>query len=155
MGRPDAVTDPETLARLVAKIAARSKREASGCLVWTGAKTPKGYGIVTDGPRFFYVHRVAYEAKGGPPGRLLVCHRCDNPSCVDGDHLFVGTAASNSADMAAKGRSMKGMPLRRLTIEEVREIRRSTETQAAVAFRLGVSLNTVNSVRNRQTWRNV
>ena len=153
MGRPDAVIDPETLARLMAKIEARSERDASGCLVWTGAKTPKGYGVFTDGPRFFYVHRVAYEAKAGPPGRFMVCHRCDNPSCSDGEHLFAGTAAQNTADMVFKGRHV--WTPRRLTIEEVRDIRRSTETQAAVAARLGVSLNTVNSVRNRQTWRHV
>lgn len=148
---------PDQLARLVAKIARRSVRDGNGCLIWTGAKTPKGYGIVSDGPSLFYVHRVAYEAANAPPGPLLVCHRCDTPSCADDTHLFAGTAAQNSADMVSKGRSPRGEAAAnsKLTVADVRHIRASTASNKALAASLGVSHGAISHVRRRTTWAHV
>ena len=76
------------------------------CWLWTGAKNKKGYGT-------FYIskyepigaHRFSYLlAEGKSPEELFVCHKCDNPSCVRPDHLFLGTNTDNMRDAKKKGR---------------------------------------------------
>lgn len=66
---------------------------------------PRGYGVIYFNGRQTYTHRVSYELHVGPiPDGLFILHRCDVPACVNPDHLFVGSAADNVADMMAKGR---------------------------------------------------
>lgn len=77
----------------------------SGCWIWTGAKCPKGYGFMSVGKSLWRAHRISWTIKNGPiPPRMDICHKCDTPSCVNPDHLFVGTRADNIHDMIAKGR---------------------------------------------------
>lgn len=81
-------------------------RALNGCLEWTGATNPAGYGLINVDGKAVLTHRLAWTLANGPIlDGLHVLHHCDNPPCGETEtHLFLGTDADNRADMAAKGR---------------------------------------------------
>lgn len=97
-----------------------------------------------------YAHRVAYViAKGDIPDGAVVMHSCDNPRCVNPDHLSLGTQSDNLSDAARKGRLLKSRPwLQKITDEQVREIRQSPEKSIRLAERFGVSLACISAIRS-------
>lgn len=107
-----------------------------------------------------YAHRLAYELKHGPiPKGMCVCHRCDNPSCCNEEHLFLGTKGDNNADRAAKGRSgmQEGVnsSSAKLNPEKVASIRRLLvlgKSQYDIAANFGVSQATVSDIKRGKRW---
>jgi hypothetical protein len=126
------------------------------CWPWTGNRRPDGYGRLGVRGSAYYAHRLAYASTFGPiPDGMLVCHRCDNPSCCNPAHLFVGTDADNQRDAAAKGRKPAGSRHRLavLTQEQAQAIRASRAAAATLAQDFGVSIRTVYRVRAGETYR--
>ena len=74
----------------------------SECWLWAKSKGNGGYGRILNGKQ---AHRIIYEALVGEiPKGMFVCHSCDTPPCINPEHLFLGTAKDNTADMLIKGR---------------------------------------------------
>ena len=130
----------------------------SGCWLWLGAIGGGGYGQLWLNGKHTLAHRAAYKLLvEEPPADRAVCHRCDNPLCVNPAHLFVGTRAENSADMVAKNRQAKGEQFSRsgLDHDTVRLIRSSPLPDTEWAARLGLSKGAINHIRHRRNWRHV
>ena len=131
----------------------------SGCHLWLGSVNPNGYGKMKDGPKGVAVHRLAWELHHGRPipAGMYVCHKCDVPSCVNPDHLFLGTSRDNALDRSSKGRSFRPKgelhPRSKLTPKVAERIRHSTLTTATMAEIVGVSVATIRRVRSGRSWR--
>jgi len=83
--------------------------EKDGCWEWTLHRNHSGYGLTHIGGKTRYAHRLMWEEVNGKiPEGMYVCHKCDNPSCINPDHLFLGTQLENMQDMVRKGRSARG-----------------------------------------------
>lgn len=124
-----------------------------GCWAWRAGKTSLGYGQFRVDGRNLYAHRVAWaHFRGELPEEAVVCHSCDNPACVNPDHLFLGTQADNLADMARKGRQ-GGARLDQEKADEIRRRHARGETQTALAAEFGVSQATVWRVVEGRSWR--
>ena len=83
--------------------------EKTGCWLWNGGKDPDGYGRVMYLGKRYVAHRLYYQMHTGvDPKGMCVCHKCDTPSCVNPDHLFLGTTKENTEDKVRKGRQAKG-----------------------------------------------
>ncbi len=89
----------------ISKFEKRIKKSSSGCWVWVGNITPQGYGVFSSNKKGVSAHRAAWMFyRGSIPVGMLVCHKCDNPPCVNPDHLFLGSYKDNSFDMMKKNR---------------------------------------------------
>ena len=97
------MTDPETIKfRLLSRVIVD---QSTGCWNWTGATIKFGYGRIGVDKHTYSAHRLSYEVfRGEIPEGLCVCHRCDNPPCINPDHLFLGTHSDNMQDAYRKGR---------------------------------------------------
>lgn len=132
-----------------------------GCWRWTGYKK-RGYGALKMFGRFWLAHRLSYELfNGSIPGGKMVCHRCDQPDCVNPGHLFLGVAMDNMQDKIAKGRhrgarSGSRHHFAKLTDWQVEEIRAliGVCTNREIARSYGVSEAMISNIKTGKRWSN-
>lgn len=139
-------------------------QRGDGCWNWISAIGSRGYGIFWHGKarRSVMAHRFALEIALGHelPANRVVMHSCDNPRCVNPEHLSLGTVLDNALDAKGKGRLATGERNgggKKLTEDQVRGIRaRKAETsgpQEAISH--GVSRYVVNAIRRGDIWKHV
>jgi hypothetical protein len=124
----------------------RTKTNEKGCLIWLGSKNKQGYGSAIVSGKVRRVHRVIYEyLVCDVPENMDVCHSCDNPSCINPEHLFLGTVSDNMQDMLRKGRAKfwGKVPLDPLLKEEVRKSVVRGTPKKVIANELKISLQSV------------
>lgn len=121
-----------------------------GCWLWSGAG--KRYGKISLQKKVELAHRASWILHQGPiPAGMFVCHKCDTPRCVNPDHLFLGSAADNTADMMAKGRWGGGEKMKKIAPEDVSVIksrRLSGERPVDLAAEYGITESYVRFIAN-------
>lgn len=144
----------------------------TGCRLWKRACDQDGYALMWLNGKQRRVGRVVLELGGVCVRGRNALHKCDVPRCVEFGHMFAGTAAQNSADMVAKGRSARGRRhgrrtkpertargerhgLAKLTEEAVRAIRASTKSTAQLARDYGVGETVIRRARRGEGWRHL
>jgi hypothetical protein len=114
-----------------------------------------GYGVIGVGKfKKYLAHRLSYEVFVGEiPKDIFVCHTCDNPRCINPDHLFLGTAYDNAQDAKNKGRLYttygERSGLHKLTTEQVKAIREDSRMGTVIAKEYGVCKSTICMIKNR------
>jgi len=132
------------------------------CWEWQACKLPKGYGQFEINYKVKQSHRVSWELHFGEiPNGLHVLHHCDNPSCVNPKHLFLGTNQDNRDDMVKKNRQAKGeqLPHTILSKDEVLKIRKLYDAKEYSMVELGEMFNTstgnIKLIINRINWKHI
>lgn len=148
-----------TMSSLQARFEAKFMPEPmSGCWLWYGAVNNHGYGKIWDGEKIEMAHRLAYRLHNGAiPAGVWVLHRCDNPACVNPQHLFLGTPKDNSQDMAAKGRAGKSKHAAKISALQATEIQQLPHRLGfgearRLAAHYGLSAGGFYKVRRGQRW---
>jgi hypothetical protein len=139
----------------------RIKKE-NQCWIWCGYISKHGYGVSSYRSKSFLSHRLSWVLfKGFLPKELDVCHHCDNPKCVNPDHLFLGTAKDNIRDCFNKKRkSHKGEKHPRAKIQEkdvikIFELRKNGWTHQKLADRFKLKQGTISNILHRRIWKHV
>ena len=129
---------------------------ATGCHNWQRAKNSTGYGVLGFRGKVWLAHRVAWtiEYETEPSG-FFVCHKCDNPACVNVEHLFLGDNLANIHDCMSKGRRARRDGMRngraKLTDEDVAKIRVEPGKHRDIAARWGVSHSQVGKIKRGES----
>lgn len=136
------------------------------CWLWIGAKQYSGYGRFWNGKKLTGAHQYSYRLyKGEIKEGLVVMHKCDNPSCVNPDHLNLGTTKDNLQDMYRKKRNRKlqtytagsnhhGAKLTKEQVIEARDLyKKGGETWISLANRYKVSKRCMGGVLQNQTYK--
>ena len=147
------------------------KSGPNGCWLWTSTRLPKGYGVISINGKTQYAHRISWELHNGlipnhdSPHGMCVLHKCDNPSCVNPAHLFLGSNADNMRDRDEKGRaadqSGEKNNFAKLTEDKVRLIKRFLAlpkgrfTQATIGKLFGVTRQAISSINTGNRWTHV
>jgi hypothetical protein len=142
---------------------AMSVDKTEGCWIWKASKDKNGYGIfrgMIGNVTFTKAHRFSYALHTGDMLEgMQALHTCDNPSCVNPDHLFSGTNADNMRDKANKGRSRAPVGEKHgkavLTERQVQRILKDPRPYAEIATQYNVKPSTIGSIKQRVSWKHL
>ena len=135
-----------------------------GCWIWMAGKDLDGYGLFTNGAgRTVRATRFVYElVNGGPLDNKMVCHSCDNPSCVNPKHLWLGTGTDNQQDVSNKnrfgnrpakhGHANAKSKLMEDQVLKIHERTNSGESTRILAKEYGISCVMIRLIKNKKTW---
>lgn len=137
--------------------------DSRGCLNWPKFRSTLGYGVIAGrmpDRHSWFTHRLSYmNAYGAIPPGLCVCHRCDNPACVNPDHLELGTPEKNLIDAGKRNlmRIGEDHPAAKLSQDEALRIYslRGLIPAAELARHVGVSANAIRDIFHRRRWKKV
>ena len=131
----------------------------TGCFLWLGSLRGRmGYGGFRYKGKMKNAHQVSYELyKGAIPEGKIVCHTCNNPICVNPNHLYAGSYSDNTQQAVKEGRQFVASGEKnghsKLTWVEVRAIRKDTRNQYAVAAAYGISQLHVSRIKRNLVWK--
>ena len=144
------------------RLFSKTKPTTAGCLQYTGKITKDGYGTIKIAGKSISAHRASYQSVyGSIPAGLYVCHKCDNPLCINPFHLFAATHRENMADMRRKGRSRVGEKNHKVKLSEseVIEIRtrysQGNVTQIRLAQEYGIGETQVWRIIHNIKWKHL
>lgn len=156
-GDPEYVNPKKTYGTPIERFLTKVKKSTdNNCHIWMGAKNSDGYGLFRS--EFNLAHRFIYFYHNpGQDTSLCVCHICDNPSCVNIKHLFLGTHQENMNDRDEKGRCPKGelSGAAKLTERQVIAIREDDRTTREIAKDYGVANSMISAIKRKSSWRHL
>ena len=124
----------------------------SGCWLWTAQVNAKGYGKLRNDDGTTMAHRISYQLHTGDiPKDMMVLHDCDNPTCVNPEHLHLGTNADNIIEMYQRNR----FPNQKLTVALARDIYarvKSGVKQLDIANEFNIDFRTVSDIATGKRW---
>lgn len=138
----------------------------SDCWIWKGSKCSKGYGHFSMRQsgveiKTYSAHRISWAIENNSiiPEKMMICHTCDNPSCVNPNHLYLGTGFDNNKDTVNRGRANRksgnDCSWSKLTENDVLDIRSSNDSQTSLAKKYGVSQPHISRIisGDRSLWK--
>ena len=128
----------------------------NSCWIWVSALNSSGYGQIYINGTTKLAHRFSYEIhKGLISNGLHVCHTCDNPKCVNPDHLFLGTNKDNVLDKLNKSRHPVGSNAKNSKITEIQaiSIKKDSRSNREIAKDYGISHQVVCGIKNNKYWK--
>jgi len=145
------------------KLLANIKKTKKGCWNWTASLGPGRYGKIRYLGKTFRAHRASYILFNGEiPRGKLVCHSCDNPLCINPDHLFIGSQKENIRDMDSKNRraDLKGEnhPCNKLKITDILEIKKLLSlniSQKIIAKKFNCHQSNISNIKRKKLWGHV
>lgn len=131
-----------------------------GCWEWQGAKSIQGYGQIEFENKTWRTHRLMAHIKVADVlDTSIVCHRCDNPCCINPEHIWVGTQKQNVDDRDKKGRRNQARGARqgsaKLTEELVKQIRLDPRRHQIIAADYGITRAHVGNLKANRAWKHV
>ena len=129
------------------------------CWIWTAAVDHSGYGRFRHNGNMRHAHRVSYEIANGPISEYIhVLHHCDNPGCVNHDHLYLGTPLENHRDMVERGRRVTSKGTKRLTpaqVQSLRKLARQGVSHAELSEKFNRHVIQISKIVNQHNYRNI